>query len=92
MVSHYLIGYFTGLTVGFSVKDMLADSFAGLFVLFTRPFQRGDMVTINSHRGKVVSMDMRHVKLYNAAEGVEILIPVSSVYKSEIKIERPAVV
>lgn len=79
-----------GLTVGFSVKDMLADSFAGLFVLFTRPFQRGDVVTINGSKGRVVSMDMRYVKLYNANEGAEVLIPVSSVYKSEIKIERPA--
>ena len=77
-----------GLTLGFSLKDVLTDCYAGMFVQFTRPFQRGDTVEINGFKGKVISTNIRHVKLLNSAENVEILIPLSIVYKSEIKIER----
>lgn len=77
-----------GLTFGFSIKDLLADCFAGLFVLFVRPFQRGDLVTVGGLKGRVVSLDMRYVKLYSEEERAEILVPVAAVYRSEIKIHR----
>lgn len=77
-----------GLTVGFSAQSLLADSYAGLVLLFIRPFQRGDVITVNGLKGKVLSVDMRYVRLYSVAEKCEILIPVSTVYKSDIKIDR----
>ena len=77
-----------GLTVGFSAQGFLADTYAGLFLLFTRPFERGDIVTIHGMKGKVLSIDMQYVRLYSTAEKCEIMIPVSTVYKSEIKIDR----
>lgn len=77
-----------GLTVGFSAQGFLADTYAGLFILFTRPFERGDIVTIHGMKGKVLSIDMQYVRLYSTTEKCEIMIPVSTVYKSEIKIDR----
>ena len=76
----------TGITLGFAMKDLLSDCFAGVFLLFMRPFQRGDVVTVSGCTGRVESIDMRYVKLFNVEEHTQILIPVASVYKSDIKI------
>ena len=52
-----------GITIGFAAKDLLTNSFAGLFILLTRPFQRGDVITVSGMKGKVLSVDLRYVKL-----------------------------
>lgn len=53
----------SGITFALAVKDLLTDSFVGLFVLFSRPFHRDQIVTITAndvgYRGKVISMDMK---------------------------------
>lgn len=85
LLSLFSIG---GLTIGFSIKDLLSDSFAGLFVLFVRPFQRGDLVTVGGQKGRVVSVDIRYVKLMSEDERTEVLVPIASVYRSDIKIHR----
>jgi hypothetical protein len=36
----------SGLTIGFASKDILTNTFAGLFVLFTRPFKRGWVIQV----------------------------------------------
>lgn len=77
-----------GFTFGFGIKDLLSDAFSGLYLQFSRPFQRGDVVTVGGQKGRVQSVDIRYVTLLNEAEGAEILVPVASVYKSEIKIHR----
>lgn len=75
-----------GLTLSLSLKDLFSDLYSGVFVMFTRPFKRGDMVTIAGYTGKVVSMDMRYVTIFNSADGSSMLVPVSMVYKNAIKV------
>ena len=77
-----------GITLGLSLKDILSDVYAGLFVLFTRPFARGAVISVAGTTGKVISMSARYVRLYNAADSTIVLLPMSAVYKNTIKIQR----
>ncbi|RYG69992.1 mechanosensitive ion channel [archaeon] len=75
-----------GFTFGFAAKDMIASTFSGLVMLFLRPFERDMVISVAGHRGRVVSMDVRFLKL----EGLDkstILIPLSKVYGDSIVIE-----
>lgn len=77
-----------GLALGFSAKDFIAHHFAGFFILVTKPFQRGDVISINGYRGRVTSIDLRYVKLLTADGKQEILIPNSAVYGAAIILEK----
>lgn len=76
------------ITLGFAAKDLITHSFAGIFILFNRPFSRGDFVRIGGFRGHVTSIDIRYVKLSEPTDGSEILIPLSMVYNGPIVIEK----
>lgn len=76
------------ITLGFAAKDLITHSFAGIFILFNRPFSRGDLVRIGGFRGHVTSIDIRYVKLSEPTDGSEILIPLSMVYNGPIVIEK----
>lgn len=80
-----------GITLGFSLKDILTDLYSGLFVLFTKPFQRGSMIRINNYYGKVISIDIRYVKIYDEKDNSEILLPLSLVHKNAIKINKDVI-
>jgi small-conductance mechanosensitive channel len=77
-----------GITIGLAAKDMLAHSFAGFYILFMKPFARGDIITVSGYTGKVTAIDMRYVTLISKDGKNEILIPVSQVYGQPISIER----
>ena len=76
------------MTIGFAAKDLITNTFAGIFVLFSRPFHRGSVITVNGFKGKVLSMDLRYVKLYNEINKSEILVPLSVVYGNVITVEK----
>ena len=78
----------SGLTIGFAAKDILTNTFAGIFILFTRPFKRGQIISVNNMRGRVVSVDVRYVKLQSTKDKSETLIPLSLVYSNAITIEK----
>jgi len=77
-----------GLTIGFAAKDILTSTFAGLIILFTRPFKRGWVISINGFRGRVMAIDIRYVRLQNTRDHTEILLPLSVVYNNAIIIEK----
>jgi small conductance mechanosensitive channel len=79
----------SGLTIGFAAKDILTNTFKGLFILFTKPFQRHWTISVNGFRGKVISIDSRFVKLQSLLSPFsEILIPLSMIYDTAIIIEK----
>lgn len=51
------------VAVGLSLKDLVASLFAGLILLFDRPFQVGDRVTFGSSYGEIKSIGLRAVRL-----------------------------
>lgn len=78
-----------GITIGFAAKDLIKNGFAGLFILFTRPFQRGDLILVGSFKGRVLSVDLRYVKLLSVDGKSEIMVPLSLVYGNAITIQKP---
>lgn len=79
----------SGLTFGFAAKDILTNLFAGIFIIFTRPFKRGQIISVNNMRGKVMSIDVRYCKLQSLKDKSEMLVPLSVVYSNTITIENP---
>jgi small conductance mechanosensitive channel len=79
----------SGLTIGFAAKDILTNTFKGLFILLTKPFHRNWTISVNGFRGKVLSIDSRFVKLQSLQSPfTEILIPLSMIYDTAIVIEK----
>jgi hypothetical protein len=78
----------SGLTLGFSAKEILANTFVGLFIVLTKPFKRGAIISVGGYRGIVQSIDVRYVKLRSMNESSEILVPLSIVYSTPIVVEK----
>lgn len=76
-----------GLTFGLAGKDLISNAFQGIFILFSRPFQRGDIIQVDGHKGKVTSVDIRYVKLRKLDDRSDVLIPLANVYKAVITID-----
>lgn len=77
-----------GITLGFAAKDFITNSFAGIFVLLTRPFERGDVISVGGMRGKVLSIDIRYMRLQHEESGNEMMVPLSMVYNQVITIHQ----
>lgn len=78
----------SGLTIGFAAKDILTNLFKGFFILLTKPFKRGWIISVNGFRGKVLSIDSRFVRLQSFIDKNEILVPLSMIYDTAIVIEK----
>ena len=57
------LGGGAAVAIGFSLKDLVASLFAGLILLFDRPFQVGDRVTFGGTYGEIKSIGLRAVRL-----------------------------
>jgi small-conductance mechanosensitive channel len=58
-----LIGGGIVVAVGFATKDLLASIVAGVMIIFDRPFQVGDRVSVAGQYGDVLQIGLRSVKL-----------------------------
>lgn len=63
-----------GFVLGFALKDTLGNLAAGVMLLFYRPFNVGDVITLNGQDGEVASLGMALTTL-NAADGRLITVP-----------------
>lgn len=51
------------VTVGFALKDLASSVLAGITILFDRPFQVGDRVTVAGHYGEIKTIGLRSVRM-----------------------------
>lgn len=51
------------VTVGFALKDLASSVLAGITILFDRPFQVGDRVTVAGHYGEITAIGLRSVRM-----------------------------
>jgi small-conductance mechanosensitive channel len=51
------------VAVGFALKDLMASLFAGIMILFDRPFQVGDRVTFGDNYGEISAIGLRSVRM-----------------------------
>lgn len=57
------LGGVIAVTVGFALKDLASSVLAGITILFDRPFQVGDRVTVAGHYGEIQSIGLRSVRM-----------------------------
>jgi small-conductance mechanosensitive channel len=88
-VTHLLLGgVLTGVILGIAAQQVLANTFAGLMLLFARPFAVGDAVTIRSGAlggratGTVTGMTLTYVSM-GTDTGV-VLLPNNAVLAAAI--------
>jgi hypothetical protein len=88
-VQHLLLGgVLTGVILGIAAQQVLANLFAGIMLLFARPFTIGDELTVRSGAlggpiiGRVTGMTLTYVTVVTPAGPV--LIPNSSVLAAAI--------
>ena len=67
----------TGFAVSFALKDFLSSIFSGFLILFYKPFQVNDRITINNAVGRVIDINLRYTVLQE--DNKRIMIPNSTV-------------
>jgi small-conductance mechanosensitive channel len=60
----------------------------GLVILLTKPFKRNDIITVANYKGKIISIDVKYLKLKSLKErNVYHILPLKLVYDSAMTIE-----
>jgi len=72
-----------GFAIGFALKDILENFISGILLLFARPFELEDQVTLGNFEGTVIDIQIRTttLKTYN---GEIVLIPNSHVFTGAV--------
>ncbi len=71
------------IILGFAFKEIGENFLAGILLLFDRPFNIGDTVTIQGNMGKIVALNFRTTHL-KAGNGADIFIPNAAIIKNEL--------
>ncbi|MDA2918553.1 mechanosensitive ion channel family protein [Desulfobacterota bacterium AH_259_B03_O07] len=74
----------TGFALGFAIKDVLANTLAGILILTYRPFKPNDRISVSGQEGTVIQIDLRYTTLQ--AEGKKILIPNSTLFTNILNV------
>ena len=85
------VGSFGGLVVGFATQTILTHVVAGIFLLLSRPFTYGDVVTISAQTGVVKEIKLMHVVLETEDSETAILIPSGTIVTQIIKKKLPKI-
>jgi small conductance mechanosensitive channel len=83
------VGSFGGLVVGFATQTILTHVVAGIFLLISRPFSYGDVITVSSQTGIVKEIKLMHVVLETEDSENDILIPSGTIVTQIIKKRLP---
>lgn len=69
----------TSVAIGFAFKDILQNFFAGILILWRRPFRIGDQILTNNYEGTVEDINIRstHLKTYS---GERVVMPNGEVF------------
>ena len=73
----------TSVAIGFAFKDVLQNFFAGILILWRRPFRVGDIIKTSDFEGRVEEITVRSTRL-RTADGERAVIPNGDVYTSGV--------
>ena len=82
-------GSLTGLVIGLATQTFISNAIAGVFILITRPFTFGDVVTIQGNTGVVKELRILQLVLETTDRTKDIMIPNSLVMSQIIHKEIP---
>lgn len=74
---------FGAFIIGFAFKDIGENFLAGVVLAFNRPFRVGDVVELNGHQGKVITLNLRDTQI-KTFDGKDIYIPNALVVKNPV--------
>jgi hypothetical protein len=83
------VGSFGGLVVGFATQTILSHVVAGVFLLVSRPFTYGDVVTVSGQTGVVRKITLMHLVLETEDGAKDVLIPSGTVVTQIIQKKKP---
>ena len=72
-----------GFALGFALKDILENFIAGILLLFARPFEIGDQVTLGNFEGTVTDIEIRTTTIRTYADE-RVAIPNSHIYTNPV--------
>lgn len=73
----------TSVAVGFAFKDILENFFAGILLLWQKPFRIGDEIRTNGFEGTVEDIDIRSTRM-KTIDGELVVVPNGSMLSSPI--------
>jgi small-conductance mechanosensitive channel len=73
----------TSVAIGFAFKDILQNFFAGILILWRRPFQVGDQIRSNDYEGTVEEINIRSTRIKTYC-GERAVLPNGDVYTNAI--------
>ncbi len=62
-----------GLVVGLGAQPLIADILAGLFIVFEKVFDVGDIIVVNGFRGTVKEIGIRTTQIVDAGGNIKII-------------------
>lgn len=71
------------VAVGFALKDLIQNFAAGMLVMGTRPFHKGDWINVNGSEGIVYEVGWRGTMI-DAFDGRRIIVPNSAIISSKV--------
>lgn len=73
----------TSVAIGFAFKDVLQNFFAGILILWRRPFLVGDQIRVKEYEGTVEEINVRSTRL-KTYDGERAILPNGDVYTSAV--------
>jgi small-conductance mechanosensitive channel len=72
-----------GAAIGFGLKDLFADLVGGVVIIFEKPYQIGDIVTIGNQYGEVKDIGLRSTRIRTPADEL-VSIPNFSIFNQPV--------
>lgn len=75
----------TGFALGFALRDIIANTLAGILILVYKPFRRGDHLSVAGSDGVITEIDLRYTVL-TVDEATRVLVPNQTLFTNSIKV------
>jgi potassium-dependent mechanosensitive channel len=72
-----------GVGIGFGLQNIVANFISGLLLVFERPINKGDIITVNQQIGKVLEIGIRASKI-KTFSGAEVVVPNNDLVAKEV--------
>lgn len=76
-------GGILAIVLGFAFKEIGENLLAGIFLLFSRPFEMGDLIKTGDLTGRVRALDIRSVHI-RTADACDVYVPNAQIFRQEL--------
>ncbi len=76
-------GGILAIVLGFAFKEIGENLLAGIFLVFSRPFEMGDLIKSGDLTGTVKALDIRSVHI-RTADACDVYVPNAQIFKQEL--------